>query len=209
MRIAPARTRGQRDSLHLHQLLILRHVSARAVTANFECDRGQRLSVGVGDLELVATRFGYPVDAAARIHVGQIDAIEAPAQPLRSRATPRRRRAGALGNVGIERDDRVRRRIADARRWSRSPRRRCWRRACRTIAISVPRRNHSLRAGSTGGSKRDVLARDAGGRRRHAATLRSHAARCTRSRQIGAAPVTPDTSCIGAPEKLPTQTPTV
>ena len=29
------------------------------------------------------------------------------------------------------------------------------------------------------------------------------------SRHTGAAPSTPDTSCIGAPEKLPTHTPTV
>ena len=37
-------------------------------------------------------------------------------------------------------------------------------------------------------------------------------ARCSlamTSSQTGAAPVTPLTSCIGSPEKLPTQTPTV
>ena len=38
---------------------------------------------------------------------------------------------------------------------------------------------------------------------------RSRCSQLMTSAQIGAAPVTPLTSCIGSPEKLPTQTPTV
>ncbi len=74
-------------------------------------------------------------------------------------------------------------------------------------SIAVPRRTIRARA-LDGRLERDRALRDAGGRRRRhrrvGAMQPMH-----ESRQIGAAPVTPETSRIGAPEKLPTHTPTV
>ena len=75
-------------------------------------------------------------------------------------------------------------------------------------AGSVPARNHSSRGGSTPRAKLTGAARTPGGGAGGALGT-SRCSQLITSSQIGAAPVTPLTSCIGAPEKLPTQTPTV
>ena len=75
---------------------------------------------------------------------------------------------------------------------------------------------HSLRGGSTGGSKRMSArlspAGGGGALLRRAARACCGLPRCSQSitsRQTGAAPLIPETSCIGLPLALPTQTPTV
>ena len=83
--------------------------------------------------------------------------------------------------------------------------------ARRTTGSSVPARNHSCRGGSLilpAGSKRMASALTPGGGT-GAAFLRPRCSQSITSRQTGAAPETPDTSCIAAPAALPTQTATV
>lgn len=73
---------------------------------------------------------------------------------------------------------------------------------------SVPTRNHSSRAGSMSLAKItwDAMT-PSGGDGGWLGTVRCNQAMT--SSQIGAAPVMPLTLCIGSPERLPTQTPTV
>ena len=121
------------------------------------------------------------------------------------RPRPRSARAGGGRDVGVERDDgavgRRRRcaaplRRADARARSRTAAARCRRGTTRCAPARRPARS----------------ARAAAPRRPAAPARGSASSRCRKSitsRQTGAAPVTPLTSCIGAPLALPTQTPTV
>ena len=77
-----------------------------------------------------------------------------------------------------------------------------------TSVISVPARKYSSRAASSSPAKRTRRTTTPGG----GAGAREGSPRCSRfmtSCHTGAAPDTPETSHIGAPEKLPTHTPTV
>ncbi len=99
-----------------------------------------------------------------------------------------------------------------------------------TRAVSVPARNHSVRGASiwpskviasattpSGGAGAPALslatrASRAPARRTRPGCSAALSLRCSASitvRHTGAAPVTPDTACIGAPPALPTHTPTV
>ncbi len=104
--------------------------------------------------------------------------------------------------------------------------------ASATCAVSVPARNHSVRGASSCASKMMACATRPGGGTGAAGTqaalidapgrgddgpmrpgwASATSLRCRASitvRHTGAAPVTPETACIGAPPALPTHTPTV